>query len=152
MFFLRSHYSHPEFRAGARDMWPQAPGIAAWGLMTGVAMVQSGMSTVEALAMTLLVFAGSSQLASLPLIAAGRLRPVIDSVHDFDAIADAHRLMEANANTGKIVVRILKGEKAGDIAPQLGDKTTLTVNPEAAKKQGAPLSPALLKEAKDTVK
>jgi putative PIG3 family NAD(P)H quinone oxidoreductase len=42
----------------------------------------------------------------LPLIAAGRLRPVIDSVHEFDAIADAHRLMEANANTGKIVVRV----------------------------------------------
>ena len=38
--------------------------------MTGVAMVKSGMSTVEAVAMTLLVFAGSSQLAAIPLIAA----------------------------------------------------------------------------------
>ena len=47
------------------------PGIAAWGLMTGVAMVKSGMSVVEALAMTLLVYAGSSQLASIPLIVAG---------------------------------------------------------------------------------
>jgi predicted branched-subunit amino acid permease len=52
-------------------MWPQAPGIAAWGLMTGVAMVKSGMSVVESLLMTLLVFAGSSQLASIPLIVAG---------------------------------------------------------------------------------
>ena len=63
MFFLRSVRSHPEFRAGMRDMAPMVPGIAAWGLMTGVAMVKSGMSVVEALAMTLLVYAGSSQLA-----------------------------------------------------------------------------------------
>lgn len=48
-----------------------APGIAAWGLMTGVAMVKSGMSTVEALFMALIVFAGSSQLAAIPLILVG---------------------------------------------------------------------------------
>ncbi|TXT36521.1 MAG: AzlC family protein [Comamonadaceae bacterium] len=48
-----------------------SPGLAAWGLMTGVAMVKSGMSTVEAVAMSLLVFAGSSQLAAMPLIAVG---------------------------------------------------------------------------------
>lgn len=42
----------------------------------------------------------------LPLFDRGALRPVIDSVHAFDDIADAHRLMESNANTGKIVVRI----------------------------------------------
>ena len=48
-----------------------APGIGAWGLMTGVAMVKSGMSVLEALAMTLFVYAGSSQLAAIPLIVAG---------------------------------------------------------------------------------
>ncbi|MEJ6021516.1 AzlC family ABC transporter permease [Ramlibacter sp. PS4R-6] len=52
-------------------MLPLATGISAWGLMTGVAMVKSGMSVVEALAMTFLVYAGSSQLASIPLIVAG---------------------------------------------------------------------------------
>jgi predicted branched-subunit amino acid permease len=46
-------------------------GLLAWGLMTGVAMVKSGMSPTEAVAMSLLVFAGSSQLAAIPLIAAG---------------------------------------------------------------------------------
>ena len=71
MFFLRSVRSHPEFRLGMRDMAPMVPGIAAWGLMTGVAMVKSGMSVFEALAMTLLVYAGSSQLAAIPLIVAG---------------------------------------------------------------------------------
>jgi predicted branched-subunit amino acid permease len=77
MFFLRSHYTHPAFQQGARDMWPQAPGIAAWGLMTGVAMVKSGMSVVESLMMALLVFAGSSQLAAIPLIVAAAPRWVI---------------------------------------------------------------------------
>ena len=71
MFFLRSVRTHPEFRAGLREMAPMAPGIAAWGLMTGVAMVKSGMSVLEALAMTFFVYAGSSQLASIPLIVAG---------------------------------------------------------------------------------
>ena len=51
-------------------MVPLATGIAAWGLMTGVAMVKSGMSVVEALAMTFLVYAGSAQLAAIPLIVA----------------------------------------------------------------------------------
>jgi predicted branched-subunit amino acid permease len=39
--------------------------------MTGVAMVKSGMSTIEALLMGLIVFAGSSQLAAIPLLLAG---------------------------------------------------------------------------------
>jgi predicted branched-subunit amino acid permease len=71
MFLRRSLREHPEFKAGTADMWPQAPGIFAWGLMTGVAMVKSGMSVVEALSMAILVFAGSSQLAAIPLIIAG---------------------------------------------------------------------------------
>ena len=42
----------------------------------------------------------------LPLFDSGALRPVIDSVYPFDQIGDAHRLMEQNKNTGKIVVSI----------------------------------------------
>ncbi len=52
-------------------MFPVAPGIASWGLMTGVAMMKSGLSLVESLAMALIVFAGSSQLAAMPLILTG---------------------------------------------------------------------------------
>lgn len=48
-----------------------AVGIAAWGLVTGMAMMKSGMGLPLALAMSLLVFAGSAQLATMPLIAAG---------------------------------------------------------------------------------
>jgi predicted branched-subunit amino acid permease len=67
---LRS-WQHKEFGEGARAMLPVAPGIASWGLMTGVAMMKSGLSLVESLAMALIVFAGSSQLAAMPLIIAG---------------------------------------------------------------------------------
>ena len=68
---MTSLFKHPEFRQGLRDMSSVAPGIASWGLMTGVAMVKSGLSLPEALLMGLTVFAGSSQLAAIPLIAAG---------------------------------------------------------------------------------
>lgn len=71
MFLLRAHYGHPEFRVGMQEFMRTAPGIAAWGLMTGVAMVKSGIGLVESLLMALIVFAGSSQLASIPLILAG---------------------------------------------------------------------------------
>jgi hypothetical protein len=48
-----------------------AVGIAAWGLVTGVAMAKSGMGIGLAVFMSLLVFAGSAQLAVVPLIASG---------------------------------------------------------------------------------
>lgn len=40
----------------------------------------------------------------VPLLAAGRVRPVIDRVVPFDVVRDAHRAMEANENFGKIVL------------------------------------------------
>ena len=62
-------FKHPEFRRGMQDMASVAVGISAWGLMTGVAMIKSGLSVTEAVLMGVLVFAGSSQLAAIPLIA-----------------------------------------------------------------------------------
>jgi predicted branched-subunit amino acid permease len=44
-------------------------GLAAWGLVTGVAMVKSGLGVPLSMLMSLTVFAGSAQLTSLPLIA-----------------------------------------------------------------------------------
>ena len=46
-------------------------GMGAWGLVTGVAMVKGGMSVPMALIMSLLVYAGSAQLAVVPLLAVG---------------------------------------------------------------------------------
>lgn len=59
------------FAEGLHAFGAPAMGIAAWGLVTGVAMARSGLTVPQALGMSLLVFAGSAQLASLPLIAAG---------------------------------------------------------------------------------
>ena len=61
----------PAFMTGVRDMSGTALGIGAWGLVTGVAMIKSGMSLPLALFMGLLVYAGSAQLAVLPLMAVG---------------------------------------------------------------------------------
>lgn len=58
------------WREGFRTGLPTLFGIAAWGVVVGVAMVKTGLSIPQSLGMTLLVFAGSAQLASLPLIAA----------------------------------------------------------------------------------
>ena len=61
----------PFFWTGSREMAGTALGIAAWGLVTGVAMVKSGLSVPLALLMGLTVYAGSAQLAVLPLMAVG---------------------------------------------------------------------------------
>lgn len=44
--------------------------MSAWGMVTGVAMVRSGLTESQAMGMSLLVYAGSAQLAALPLILA----------------------------------------------------------------------------------
>ena len=71
MIFLPRLIRHPAYRRGFIDMAALALGLAAWGLMTGVAMVQLGLGTGAALAMVLLVFAGSAQLAATPLMLSG---------------------------------------------------------------------------------
>ncbi len=64
-------WRHPEFARGARDMFGIGLGVGAWGLVTGVAMVKGGMGVGMAVLMSLMVFAGTAQLATAPLIASG---------------------------------------------------------------------------------
>jgi predicted branched-subunit amino acid permease len=59
------------FHEGLRVFMPMIPGVFAWGLVTGMAMVKIGLTVWQALGMTFLVYAGSAQLAALPLIIAG---------------------------------------------------------------------------------
>ena len=65
------------FRAGARDYLPVLPAIVAWGVVTGVALVQSGLTLAQALGFSATAFAASAQLATLPLIVAGAPLTVI---------------------------------------------------------------------------
>jgi len=68
---LRALFHDAHFRRGFRDMLAFGPGLAAWGVVTGVAMTQSGLGVGLSLLMSLTVYAGSAQLAALPLIAGG---------------------------------------------------------------------------------
>lgn len=58
-------------RDGCRAVFPGLLALTVWGVVTGVAMVKSGLAEHTAVVMSLLVYAGSAQLTSLPLIMAG---------------------------------------------------------------------------------
>jgi predicted branched-subunit amino acid permease len=123
-----------------------APGMAAWGLMTGVATVNSGLSGVEVLLMTLLPYAGSSQLASLPLIAAGaplwvvlatafcvNLRFIVFSAHLRDYMMDlplAERLLRGYVTADLSYMMMLKHwpEAAPDAAGRRQQRSYLAGN------------------------
>lgn len=64
-------WRHPACRQGMRDMASVTPGVVAWGLVTGVAMVQGGLPLGIAILMSVCVFAASAQLAAMPLMLAG---------------------------------------------------------------------------------
>ena len=57
-------------REGALASVPLMIGIVPWGVVAGVAMVSAGLTQAQAVAMSVLVFAGSAQLAVLPLLIA----------------------------------------------------------------------------------
>ncbi len=79
----------------------------------------------------------------LPLIAADEA-----SVKRGAVAALGVNYYDLGRQTGKIVVRILNGEKPGAIAPQRGEKLETTINPAAAKQQGVTLPQALIDRAK----
>ncbi|HVJ41371.1 MAG TPA: ABC transporter substrate-binding protein [Dongiaceae bacterium] len=58
---------------------------------------------------------------------------------------------QVGLQTGAVVVRILKGEKPGDIAVQNASGTDLFVNPKAAMAMGVTLPDAFVKRAKKVV-
>ncbi len=58
------------FKSGVRDYSPMLMAMLSWGLVTGVAMSKSVLTVPQALGMSVLVYAGSAQLAVLPLMAA----------------------------------------------------------------------------------
>jgi predicted branched-subunit amino acid permease len=58
-------------RAGFKAVSPGLIALAIWGVVTGIAMVKSGLTETQAIAMSLVVYAGSAQLTALPLLAAG---------------------------------------------------------------------------------
>src|SRR5262245_33793137 len=57
--------------AGARASLPVMLGIVPFGVITGVAMVASGIAPLAAMLMSVIVFAGASMVASAQLLAQG---------------------------------------------------------------------------------
>ena len=64
-------------REGVRAMAPVSVAIAVWGVVTGVALVNAGLGTGASLLMTATVYAGSAQLATLPLLVVGTPLPIV---------------------------------------------------------------------------
>jgi 4-azaleucine resistance transporter AzlC len=65
------------FRRGVRDVSPLLLGIVPFGLVAGIAAIEAGLSVPQALGMSVVVFAGASQLAAIELIGEGAPLSVI---------------------------------------------------------------------------
>jgi len=63
--------------AGARDSVPMLVGAAPFGVIFGTLALGAGLSSAQTLAMSLIVFAGSSQFVAATLFAGGAALPVI---------------------------------------------------------------------------
>jgi len=59
----------PDTRAGVRDVSPLLLGIVPFGLVAGIAAVDAGLGLAEAVGLSVIVFAGASQLAAIELLA-----------------------------------------------------------------------------------
>lgn len=60
-----------DFYAGVRDVAPVVLGIIPFGLVAGAAAVDSGLSGLQAVGLSVVVFAGASQLAAIDLLGDG---------------------------------------------------------------------------------
>lgn len=85
--------------------------------------------------------------AKIPLVASDT-----DSVKRGAIAALGINYRDLGVQTGKMVVRILKGEKPGAMPSETSSKLELYVNPGAAAKQGVTLSDALVKSAAQVIK
>ncbi|AIO65393.1 ABC transporter substrate-binding protein [Burkholderia oklahomensis] len=85
--------------------------------------------------------------AKIPLVAGDT-----DSVKRGGVAALGINYGDLGRQTGKVVARILKGEKPGAIASETSSNLELFVNTDAAAKQGVTLAPDLVKEAKTVIK
>ena len=70
-YFAWPHDERLAFQDGLRTMSKSVVTIFTWALVTGLAMGKSTLTLWQAVSMSLLVFAGTAQLAALPLIALG---------------------------------------------------------------------------------
>jgi len=67
-----SDFERHGFAAGVREGFvaflPVSVGLIPWALVVGMAMTSAGFTPIEAMGMNIIVFAGTAQLGTLPLI------------------------------------------------------------------------------------
>ena len=85
--------------------------------------------------------------SKIPLIASDT-----DSVKRGAIAALGVNYRDLGEQTGRIVVRILNGEKPGDIQPQTSENLQLYVNVTAAEKQGVLLPLSLIERATEIIR
>ncbi len=119
-------------------------GAAARSLVGKVDVIYTNTDNNVVSAYEALVKVGND--AQVPLVASDT-----DSVKRGAIAALGINYSDLGVQTGKMVIRILKGEKPGDIASETSDKLELFVNKGAAKKQGVTLSDELLKSATEVI-
>lgn len=119
-------------------------GAAARSLVGKVDVIYTNTDNNVVSAYEALVKVGND--AKIPLIASDT-----DSVKRGAIAALGVNYNDLGLQTGKMVIRVLKGEKPGDIASETSDKLELYVNPGAAEKQGVKLSEDFIKSATQVV-
>lgn len=120
-------------------------GSAAKSLLGKVDVIYTNTDNNVVSAYESLVKVGND--AKIPLVASDT-----DSVKRGAIAALGVNYYDLGRQTGKVVARILKGEKPGDIASATSSKLELFVNTTAAQKQGVTLSADLIKAAKQVIK
>lgn len=120
-------------------------GTAARSLVGKVDVIYTNTDNNVVSAYEALVKVGNDM--KIPLIASDT-----DSVKRGAIAALGVNYHDLGLQTGRIVVRILEGEKPGDIKPQTSEHIQLFVNPAAAEKQGVTLSQELLDSAAEIIR
>lgn len=115
-------------------------GAAARSLVGKVDVIYTNTDNNVVSAYEALVKVGND--AKIPLIASDT-----DSVKRGAIAALGVNYHDLGIQTGKMVIKILKGQKPGELASETSDKLELFVNQGAAKKQGVTLSDAFVKSA-----
>ena len=120
-------------------------GSAARSLVGKVDVIYTSTDNNVVSAYEALVKVGNDM--KIPLIASDT-----DSVKRGAIAALGVNYYDLGLQTGRLVVRILEGEKPGDIQPQTSDNIQLFVNLAAAEKQGVTLSPELIDSATEVIR
>lgn len=115
-------------------------GAAARSLVGKVDVIYTNTDNNVISAFEALVKVGND--AKIPIIASDT-----DSVARGAIAALGVNYYDLGVQTGNMVVRILKGDKVGNMASETSDKLELFVNPGAAEKQGVTLDDAFIKSA-----